>query len=148
MSEEWLAAESFERAHKIISAINTLSIHAKLTIVGVEDTTTPEEIADARQQLSLFLDQFEHIVSEVEKDEEAPLPGVDPRLSSLAQQFVSAKHQWPHPALYDMPLKKFEQLLNSERATDLPDLIECLRALRSLMEQHVHSDVVGIFGEL
>lgn len=148
MSEGWLIAENFERAHKIISAINALSIHAKLTLAAVDDTTTQEEITEARQQLLLFLDQFEHIISEVEKDEEAPLLGIDPRLGSLVQQFVSTKHQWPHPVLYDIPLSEVKELVSAEARSDLPKLIDCLRALRALMEQHIHSDVVGMLGEL
>jgi hypothetical protein len=148
MSEEWLATESFERAHKIISAINTLSIHAKLTMADVEDTASPEEIAEARGQLDLFLDRFEHIVSEVEENQEAPVLGVDPGLNMLAQQFVAAKHQWPHSTLYDIPLDRFKQLVHSERMSDLSQLIECLRTLRSLVEQNAHSDVVGVLGEL
>jgi hypothetical protein len=148
MSEEWLATESFERAHKIISAINTLSIHAKLTLAGAHDTASPEEVAEAREQLGSFLDRFEHVVSEVEEDQEAPVLGVDPGLNMLAQQFVASKHRWPRSILYDIPLDRFKQLVQSENPSELPQLVECLRALRSLVEQNTHSDVVGVLGEL
>jgi hypothetical protein len=35
MSSEWLTAESFERSQRLISAINTLSIHTKLAREGI-----------------------------------------------------------------------------------------------------------------
>ncbi len=148
MSEEWLATESFERAHKIISAINTLSIHAKLTMAGVEDTASPEEISEARGQLGSFLDRFGHVVSEVEENQEAPVLGVDPGLNMLAQQFVASRHRWPRSILFDMPLDQIRQLIQSENRSDLPRLVECLRGLRSLVEQNTHSDVVGVLGEV
>lgn len=138
MSEEWLATENFERAHKIITAINILSIHAKLTLAGVEDTTPLEEVTEARWQLESFLESFEHIVSKVEINQEATVMGVDPGLNMLAQQFVSAKQQWPRPMLYDISFYRLKQLISSDNHSDLYQLIECLRTLRSLVDQNAY----------
>jgi len=39
-------------------------------------------------------------------------------------------------------------LLLSDSIPDRAALIECLRDLRRLLEQHVHADVVNVLGEL
>jgi hypothetical protein len=43
MSEKWMAVENFERAHEIISAVNTLSIHTKLALAGMDDRIKPND---------------------------------------------------------------------------------------------------------
>ena len=50
MSSEWLTAESFERNHRLISAINTLSIYTKLLRAGVSPMPDIGDVAAARAE--------------------------------------------------------------------------------------------------
>ena len=44
MTGDWLAAANFEQTHDLVSAINTLSIHAKLALAGAANTGDPAEV--------------------------------------------------------------------------------------------------------
>ena len=48
---DWLASQSLERSLDVISAINRISIHAKLRLAGIADTTTRDELNSARRSL-------------------------------------------------------------------------------------------------
>ena len=149
MNTEWLAAGSFERTHEVISAINTLSINAKLALAGHKSAATIEDVAEARAHLKAFLSRFDHIVREVERNQKGPVLGADPRLGLLAKRFVAEKKQRPlRSSLYTVPIERLIALIDSERAEDQKDLIDSLRDLRTLVEQHAHADVVGILGEI
>jgi hypothetical protein len=59
VNSDWLTASSFERASEIISAINLLSIHSKLTLAGVDDPADPFDIGEARAKLVAFLAELQ-----------------------------------------------------------------------------------------
>jgi hypothetical protein len=146
---EWLAARSFERAHEVISAINTVSMHAKLSARGIADTTRTDEARKARAVLTDFLAKLGTLVAVAQRDPEAVGAGADPRLGNLARRFVAAQKHWPQQsALYAQPAQDLVQLLSSADLHDQERLIGCLRELRNLIEQNVHSDVVGILGDI
>src|SRR5260370_37448112 len=93
MNTEWLTAESFELTHAVISAINRLSIHAKLALAGNLEQSSELPLKQARETLRSFLDRLNNIVREIERDHDGPILGADPRMGLLAQRYVSAtKH--------------------------------------------------------
>src|SRR5438046_8236525 len=94
-NNEWLTAESFEQAHEILSAINTLSIHAKLTLAGVNDAPREKEVREARTCLLKFLERFEIVVQGAEQRGDGRALGVDPRFGQLAGKFLTMRSQWP-----------------------------------------------------
>lgn len=149
MSNNWLAAESFERAHSIISALNTLSIHAKMVLANIDDTARSSDTVKARAVLRAFLESFGAIVKEAERTREGMVTGADPRLSQLARTFVAKRRQWPqHSPLYDVTLSEVDALLESDDPDNLRQLIAYLQELRVLLEQNVHADIVGLLGEI
>lgn len=148
-NNEWLTAESFEQTQEIVSAINTLSIHAKLTLAEIDDSDRGEEVREARARLLTFLVRFEAVVQAAEQRPEGTVLGVDPRLGQLATKFLSAKSQWPQKsALYATPFAELRRLLTSDTPADLKALVNVLHDLRVLVEQHAHADVAGILGDI
>jgi hypothetical protein len=149
MTTEWLAARGFERSHKIIAAIKTLSIHSKRVMAGDSDTARQADVTKARQVLLVFLDRFHAVVRQAEEGRDSTIVGTDPRLSSLAKRFMIAKKQLPQRSpLYVGSLDELRCLLQSNARDDQERLVASLRDLRVLIEQHAHADIVGIFGEI
>ncbi len=147
MTSEWLTAESFERNHRLLSAINTLSIHAKLAFDGVANAPHTGDIEEARRELRHFLDRMGPLVHDVEEHREAPLLGADSRLSSLVRQYATTRRR-SSSVLHRLPIEQVASLLVSQKRTDQQRLIEYLAALRQLVEQHAYADVVGLLGEI
>lgn len=54
MSTDWLNIQSFQQSQELLSAINTLSIHHKLTGKGYLDTNRKEEAEQAVETLVAF----------------------------------------------------------------------------------------------
>jgi len=149
MTTEWLTARSFERAHEIIAAINTLLIHSKRALAGEPDTDRQVDVSEARQVLLVFLERLSAVVHQAEQDRDSTIVGADPRLSSLAKRFLVARRQLPQRSpLYAGTLDELKGLLKSEDRKDQERLIASLRELRVLIEQHAHADIVGILGEI
>jgi hypothetical protein len=149
MNQDWLAAANFERAHEILSAVNVLSIDAKLRLAGVASNRLPAEIERARDRLLEFLRRFDLLVSEAESHPGRTLTGTDPRLGGLAVQYVTARRSGrDHSAFFAMSPGQVGELLASNRPEDLSALVECLRDIRALMERHIRADVSGIVGDL
>jgi hypothetical protein len=148
MSSEWLTAESFERNHRLISAINTLSIYTKLLRSGVSPMPDIGDVAAARTEIRMFLGRMGPLVQEAEADANAPMLGTDARLSLLVRQFATTRRQRPSSILHRTPIEQVSSLLESARPADQDRLIDYLRALRQLVEQHTHEDVVGLLGEV
>jgi hypothetical protein len=148
-NNEWLTAESFEQAHELLSAINTLSIHTKLVLAGIDDTDRLGEVREARIVLSNFLTRFEQVVSEAEQRGDHRALGVDPRFGQLVSKFLATKSQWPQESpLYFTSFVEMQRLTTSEKKEDQKQLIALLRDLRAFVEHHAHSDVVGILGDI
>lgn len=146
MSEDWLSAESFERANDLISAVNTLSIHTKL---GGVEPALEKLVAGARQKLAGFIDRLAVTAGQVESNSQAPLPGADPRWGLLARSFASARQS---RLLGDdfaaMSAADIKTLLFSTDPADRLLRLDCLRMLRRLLEENVAQDTVGILGDL
>src|SRR5262245_17902430 len=139
-NNEWLTAESFEQAHELLSAINTLSIHTKLALAGIDDAARLEEVREARTTLINFLNRFEQVVSEADQRRDHKALGVDPRFGQLASKFLAAKSQWSQgSSLYSTPFTELQRLTMSEKKEDQKDLVAILRDLRAFVEQHAHS---------
>lgn len=147
MTSEWLTAESFERNHRLLSAINTLSIYTKLSCAGVTDSPSIGNVAEARDEVRHFLERMGPLVHDVETHQEAPLLGADSRLSSLVRQYATTRKR-PSSVLHKLPIERAAALISSPQPNDQERLIEYLAALRQLVEQHAHADVVGLLGEV
>src|SRR5260370_29507971 len=148
-NNEWLTAESFEHAHEVVSAINTLSIDAKLKLACADDRGREEEVAQARDRLVTFLCRLENVVDDAARRPDGNVLGVDPRLGELASKFLTGRSQLPRRSpLYSVSLGEIRRLLGAQKAEDLKMLVKLLRALRVLIEQHAHSDVVRILGDV
>jgi hypothetical protein len=146
---EWLIAQSFEQAHEVVSAINTLSIHAKLLLAGVDDSSRQTEVSKARECVLRFLGRLHAVVAGAENRQDGAVLGTDPRLAQLAQRFLSQRQKWPCPTgLYTASLSQVCSLIQSDSAQDQEEAVNFLRDLRALVEQHAHADVVGILGEV
>lgn len=147
MTSEWLTAESFERNHRLLSAINTLSIHAKLALAGTANMPNIGNVAQAQAELRHFLDRMAPLVHDVETNQEAPLLGADSRLSSLVRQYATTRRR-PASVLHKLSIEQVTALLDSQQPAEQNRLIEYLAALRQVVEQHAHADVVGLLGEV
>jgi hypothetical protein len=149
MNTQWLTTESFELNQAIISAINRLSIHAKLSLARKRDAASVESLEHARRALRDFLDRFGPLVRDIERDQEAPIVGVAPRLGMLARNYVRARKTEPaHAPLRSASLGELRSLIDSDRLEDQRMLVECLRELRTLVEEHAHADDIGVLGEM
>ncbi len=148
MKNNWLAASSFERTHELISAINTLSVHAKFIGAGIEDGENENEVQRARSGLIAFLERLKILFDAVHNQNNA-IVGADPRLGELALRFLSERQLLPRRSvLYSQPIDRLKELVQSELTEDMADLVSCLRDLRTLVEQHSYADIVGILGDV
>jgi hypothetical protein len=149
MSDAWLLAESFEHSHRLIAAINALSIYTKLALAGVSDDSRRSDVEQGRELLREFLTVLERLVPEVESHANAALPGQAPRAGDFVRRFVQARREKPHSsAIFSLPLEDFARLLDSKTPQDRRELVDGLKTLRELIEQHHYSDLSAMLGEL
>jgi hypothetical protein len=149
VSKEWLNAESFERFNLLISAINSVLIHTKLRVAGIDDAGRREEFETSRKYLLAFLDQFGPIVQEIEKDESWVPVGTNPRLDDLARSLADIRRRRPRKlSLEGVSLVELKQLLEQDDIQNASKIINYLKDLRGLLEQQAHADVISILGEL
>lgn len=149
MSHKWLNVYSFERSYQLVSAINTITIHTELELLGVDDRARLPAVEQACGCLLKFLEEFEGVVEQVESNEDRIAIGVDPRLTDLARGLSDARRQ--RPSTLVLASTSFAQLRNLLTSTDSGErttLVKCLRELRRLVEEHAHVDAVRILGEL
>lgn len=145
MSAEWLVIQSFQRNQDLLAAINTLSIHTKLVLAGVADEERAEDAEKAREELVSFLKTLEQAVDQVEQ--ENALVGLDPRLRKLARRFVAARRNRRRfrSSLFTKSLSDVKHLLTPTDEEEQQALVESLSDLRSLIEEHAHTDANQIF---
>ncbi len=149
MQGDWLSASSFERVHDIISAINTLSIHAKLMLRGVPDPVDEAEVVRSRTYLFEFLNRFQHVLSSAEQSSDGTVVGVDPRLGELAVRYLSQKQRrYGESRLFTVPVDQLREVAESVLPENLHTLVAYLDDLRTLLEQNSRADVVGVLGEM
>ena len=79
MTNAWLSAHNFERSYRLVSAINTISIHEKLKGSGVNDESRFDEVKDAKSCLLDFLRSLNDIVHDAERNPERLVEGIDPQ---------------------------------------------------------------------
>lgn len=147
MSDHWISYQSFIQNQQLLEAINTLSIHTKLKLAGDADKGRVREVEQATQQLTRFITSFDTLVRKNEVDR--ALNGADDRLRQLLQNFYSAKNnsQKFRSLLFTDSPARLLTLMTSDKIEDKLALVECLRELRLLIEQHVHADTNAILGE-
>lgn len=141
---DWLAASSFEQAHEVASAINTLSIHAKLMLDGVEDPTPVEDVQKARRRLSNFLKRLQAVLCETEST--GVLIGTDPQLGDVAGRFLSRQVREPGRREAPRLLTELPTLIESDCEEDLHRLVAGLQELRSLVSVPAPSTPIQIGG--
>lgn len=146
---DWMVTQSLERSLDVISAINRISINAKLHLAGVADVAQNNEIKDARSLVKGFVSTLSGLATRAQESEDRIAFGADPRMSSLARQFLSDRSQSSGAIAYDLgELKELEAILGSEESVDNAILIERLAHLRSALEQHSQADAAIIFNEV
>lgn len=150
MSTQWLAVQSFQQSQDLLAAINTLSIYLKLRFAGLSDERRAQSVAKAKATLAAFLKTLEKVVHQVEQTKAGPLTGVDPRLRQLAQSFVAAKQDKCrfHSDLFSKSPARVAELLEATEPDDQKALVESLAELRTLLEEHIYSDVTQILEEI
>ncbi len=138
MSTHWLAIQSFQQSQELLSAINTLSIHRKLTDKGDLDTNRKEAAEQAIETLVDFFQKLDKIVQNIEDGYRKPIVGVDARLRHLAENYVQAKRS--HSPFLDLPLSQVRDLFYSESSEDRGKVLAVLAAFRELLEEHIGVD--------
>ena len=146
---DWMVTQSLERSLEVISAINRLSINAKLRLARVADTATDKDIEASRSLVQSFVSTLSDLVTQAQESQDRIAFGADPRLSNLARQFLSDKSQTSGSVAYRLDeLKELESLLSKGEDVDGRLLIDELAHLRSALEQHSQADAAIIFNEV
>ena len=146
---DWMITQSLERSLEVISAINRLSINAKLRLAGVAYTATDDELRSARSVVQTFVSTLGGLVAQAQASQDRIAFGADPRLSNLARQFLSDRPQAGGSVAYSLgELKELEHLLSEGESADRRLLVEELAHLRSALEQHSQADAAIIFNEV
>ncbi|MGA2404324.1 MAG: hypothetical protein ABSG91_21920 [Syntrophobacteraceae bacterium] len=148
MRSKWLVTSNFERMHELISAVNIVSIHAKLRMAGIEDPTDESKICQAEEHLLAFLDRFQALIADTERQQNGTVIGADPQLGGLALRYLDQKRHLHKGRLSTVSFEKLRDLIRGDRLEDMPELISCMKELRSLLEQHAYVDVVELMGEM
>ena len=146
---DWLVTQSLERSLDVISAINRLSIHSKLKLAGLNDSTSKEETEAARKLVTSFLGLLSDLIERASASEDKIAFGADPRLGSLARRFLVDQSGAGGPAQYRLEeLNDLRNMLNEGEAADHDLLIKELAHLRTLLEQHSQADAAIVFNEI
>ena len=148
MSTHWLDIQSFQQSQELLSAINTLSIHRKLTDKGYLDTNRKESAEQAIETLVAFFQKLDKIVQNIEDGHQKPVLGVDARLRHLAENYVQAKRAQSHSSFLELPLSQVRALFYSENSEDRSKALAVLAAFRELLEEHVGADAKRLLGEI
>ncbi len=124
---DWLASQSLERSLDVISAINRISIHAKLRLAGIEDTASPEELNSARRSLTTFLGTLSEVIERAGGTQDKIAFGADPRLGNLARKFLVLPGQSTDAVSYRVEdLKDLKTLLDAGDSADDEALVRGL----------------------
>lgn len=150
MSSHWLDVQSFRQGQELLSAINTVSIHRKLTAGGYPGTNRIEAAEHARDTLIGFFDKLDKVVGIVEDGHRKPVLGEDVRLLGLAENYVNTKsaHSQSRSPFFEIPLVQVKDLLYSKRPQDRRKLLEILAVFRILLEEHVGADTKWLLADI
>ena len=150
MSTQWLNIQSFQQSQELLSAINTLSIHRKLTDKGHLDKNRKEAAEQAREVLVDFFQKLDKIVQDIEGGHRKPVLGVDARLRHLAENYVQAKLTYgqSRSLFFELPLSQVRDLFYSESSEDYGEVLKVLAEFRELLEEHVSVDAKRLLGDI
>ena len=148
MSTHWLAIQSFQQSQELLSAINTLSIHRKLTEKGYLDTNRKEAAEQATAILIAFFRKLDKIVQNIEDGHRKPIMGVDARLRHLAENYVQTKRAQSHSPFLELPLSQFRELFYSKSSEERSKSLAVLAAFRELLEEHIGVDARQLLGDI
>ena len=148
MKPQELAAQSFHENQKLLSAVNTLSIHTKLEIAGCPDFNDEKTVAEAKDELCLFFKELERQVQDAQTEKQ-PLLGIDQRRQQFVGNFIEARRNYriQSPILQD-ELSEVVQILLSDEDADKQAILPILAELRRLIEEHLESDVSHLLGDI
>ena len=146
MKPQELAVQSFHENQKLLSAVNTLSIHTKLEIEGRSDLNDEKAIAKAKNELCSFFEKLDREVQNAEIEKQ-PLLGMDQRRQQFVRSFIEARRSYriQSPFLRDK-LSEVVQILRSEKVAHKQAILPILAELRILIEEHLESDVNQLLG--
>lgn len=149
MDNQWLSIQSFLHDQELLEAINTLSIHTKLNLAGDSDEARIAKVSKSETVLKNFLKSFDTIIRQSETQDDKPILGVNNRLRQLVEAFISARQDNMRfqSQLFTKSPANVLRLLRSNKETDKEALVHCLKDLRILIEEHVHTDTTQVLGE-
>ena len=134
---------------ELITAINIISINAKLCLANKPHAVDQNDIDKARRTLSKFLNEFGGVLENTERDQDGLVVGSDPRFSQLVSDFLAERRRLPNKsALFVIPISELSKLVNSDDVADMAKLIDLLRELRNVLEHHSRSDFLGVIGDI
>ena len=146
MKPQELAVQSFHENQKLLSAVNTLSIHTKLEIAGHSDFNDEKTVAEAKNTLRSFLMELENQVQQAEIEKQ-PLLGIDQRRQQFVRHFIEARR---NSRIQSSPLcdklSGVIDILRSDRKAAKQAILPVLEELRKLIEEHLESDVSQLLG--
>lgn len=149
MSNEWLAAGSSEHINCVLAAINALSIHMKLKMIGKTDDASTRQVEEAKKRIGDFLDSLSQYVGQISSNDNGAVMGADLRTNAITKRFVQAAMQeHGESPLYQLTLRQVKELISSDGGDNPQQLVLCLRDLRALLEQDAGSDTDALRGGL
>ena len=115
-----------------------------------ETKKNERELRQTQSALLNILEDTEEAYRAAEAEKEKTILGTDPRRRQLVESFIKAKHNPRrfHSALFQDTSTRAQELLHSDKEEDSQPLLECLKELRVLLEEHVHTDAMQILGEI
>lgn len=149
METKELAFQSFERNQSLLESINKVLIHLKLSNKGIDDRIKPEDVVNAKKNISDFMKKLEELVSTAQKNAD-PLTGIDLRYRSLVRKYVDAKSRKAQfkSTLFKNSPEKVLDLIDSNSMDDRVKLIDSLAEFRKLIQSHGLSDVRELMGDI
>ena len=146
MKPQELAVQSFQENQKLLSAVNTLSIHTKLEMNGCSDFNDEKTVEKARAELCSFFEELNRQIQHAEIEKE-PLLGIDQRRQQFVRNLIDARRNYriQSPFLRDK-LSGAAHILHSDKELDRPAILSVLEELRKLIEEHLESDVNQLLG--
>ncbi|MBS1598465.1 MAG: hypothetical protein JST75_09565 [Bacteroidetes bacterium] len=149
MDATWLSVQSMKLNHSIIGAINTLSIHLKLTSGGEQGIKPESEIEEAKTTIEKWITEFEKSLNAYEQNSFQALTGINPRQQQLVKRFESAKRKGEFSSkIFRDPPTKIIGLLSSGQPENIKELLQSLSDLRALLEEHNQLDIQNLVPDL
>ena len=149
MNADWIAIQSFHRSQELLTAINELSIHLKLEAAGIADVKQSERAEAGKRKLVDFLRRLKPLLETAEESDREPVTGADSRLRQLAQRLAEARRvsgRGTSSPLLKRSVSQMISLLESKEPEDRHLILEGLRDLRRLLDEHLETDTRALVG--